>query len=85
MRRLALLIAVLWAVIACEPEAEGYTLTTCELDGGHETVCTSPVTYAGLAPGTHTVVVRAKNFYKDGGVWVWSEESSDTRTWVVAP
>ena len=29
----------------------------CQLDGGEKVPCTSPVTYAGLTPGEHTVII----------------------------
>lgn len=87
MRRLLLLIAVAWTVIACEPEPEPvpteFTAIVCQLDDGPIEHCTSPVSYTGLAPGTHTVTVFATNYELRDGVWGWSETSLDTRTWVV--
>jgi uncharacterized protein YkwD len=37
------------------------TATTCSLDGATPTACTSPASYAGLALGGHTFVVRVLN------------------------
>ena len=46
------------------PGAEGVVFS-CRLDGRPFEVCTSPVTYAGLADGTHTFDVRARDFGGD--------------------
>lgn len=49
---------------------------TCKLDGGAATACTSPVSYSGLAQGTHTFTVAASN---SGG----TDSTPATYTWTV--
>ncbi len=46
------------ATVAFHSTVAGSTFT-CSLDGAAGSACTSPVTYTGLAPGTHTFSVTA--------------------------
>ncbi|MBI2690792.1 MAG: hypothetical protein HYX29_02420 [Solirubrobacterales bacterium] len=49
----------------------------CSLDGAPETVCTSPVSYTGLAQGAHTVSVRAVDAATN------QDPTPATRSWTV--
>lgn len=52
------------------------TTFECRLDGGSWNGCTSPKTYSGLSPGTHTFAVRATG--RDG-----SRDTAE-RTWTIS-
>lgn len=59
-------------VAASEPVA-----LECQIDGGVVTACVSPVVYAGLAPGLHTVSVWASDLAGSRvgpSVWTWTVE-----------
>jgi large repetitive protein len=49
----------------------------CSLDGAAYTPCTSPVTFNDLAPGEHTLQVRARDAAGN------EDTTPDTRTWTV--
>jgi large repetitive protein len=55
-----------------------FTAFRCRLDGGAQTACTSPRTYTGLAPGTHTFEVAAMDAYG-------SLTQAAARTWTIDP
>jgi hypothetical protein len=49
------------------------TSTTCAIDGGAASACTSPKSYTGLAAGAHSVVVTATNVTGSGsGSAAWT-------------
>ena len=50
---------------------------TCKLDGGAFASCASPATYSSLAPGAHTIVVRAIDGRGNAG--------SASRSFTIAP
>jgi hypothetical protein len=56
----------------------GVAYTTCSLDGGRGSTCSSPASYTGLAAGDHTFVVTAHS--PDGGT-----AGSDSRGWTIVP
>ena len=58
-------------------ESEDLYGVECKLDNGAFTPCQSPVTYQGLAPGSHTVTVRGNDWH---GV-----VAETSRTWTVDP
>ncbi|MGH3111168.1 MAG: hypothetical protein ACRDQT_09650, partial [Gaiellaceae bacterium] len=55
---------------------DGFTYATCDLDGGGEAQCTSPVSYGGLGLGAHRFLVRA--YGPDNGLL-----GSDSRAWTI--
>ena len=58
-------------------ESEDLHGIECRLDSGAFAPCQSPVTYQGLAPGSHTVTVRGYDWYET--------LATTSRTWTVDP
>ena len=56
--------------------ASGVAAVRCQLDGGALSRCTSPMTYTGLAEGSHTFAVRVTDHANNSAV-------SDVHTWTV--
>ncbi len=55
--------------------------TTCRLDSGYSTLCSSPKSYTGLASGTHTFRVTVSNSYGSSSAsytWGVTTQSSTT-------
>ena len=77
-----------------DPEAEisfevtdaNATTTTCSLDGGAFTDCTSPKAYSGLGNGSHTVTVRAEDAAHNQGEasTTWTVETLEPDTTITA-
>lgn len=84
IRCLATAIGILVAPLLFGCSTTPRTFTTCQFDDGPQELCTSPVTYPDVEPGTHTVTVRAQRFWRDAeGELHASEVGSDSWTWTV--
>lgn len=85
MKKILTLAAALVLAAGFSAGCEEFTSFTCQLDGGPQVRCTSPVRYDDLPPGPHTVVVCGRNHERRDDGWVASAEGCDSRSWVVLP
>ncbi len=59
-------------------DADSTALFKCQLDGGGYSSCTSPATYTGLAPGSHTFDVKATD-----STATYESTNAATYTWTI--